>query len=73
MPAMDGFELMRAVQAARPGFPVILITCHLDIVDQSPPAGRRYFRLFNKPFDAEELLAAVDNAVRNPRPSAPRP
>ena len=73
MPVMDGFELLLAIHAARPGFPVILITCHLDMVDQSPPADRRCFRLFNKPFDAEELLAAVGDALRNPRPPAPRP
>src|ERR1700704_4111266 len=42
MPVMDGFELLRAVHAARPEVSVILITCHLDMVDQSPPADRRH-------------------------------
>jgi FixJ family two-component response regulator len=73
MPGMDGFELLRAVRAARPGLSIILITCHLDMVDRSPPADRGYFRWFKKPFDAEELLGAVRDAVRNPRPPVPRP
>ena len=32
MPVMDGFELARAIQAARPGLPVILITGRPDLL-----------------------------------------
>ena len=59
MPGMDGFELLRAVQTVRPELPIILITGHLDLLVQVPPVGMSQYGLFKKPFDGEELLAAV--------------
>ena len=64
MPQMDGFELLRAVQAARPGLPIILITGHPSLLGGLPPAGLGHYRLFKKPFDGQELLKAVSEAVR---------
>lgn len=61
MPGMDGFELLRSVQSARPGLPVILITGRPELLDQMPPFGPRQYRLFRKPFDAEALLTAVSD------------
>lgn len=61
MPVMDGFELVRVVDAARPGLPIILITGQSDVPNQSPPGGR--YRLVKKPFSAEELLGAVGDAL----------
>ena len=59
MPGMDGFELLRAVQAARPQLPVILITGQVDLLDQISPVELGRYRLFTKPFDGEELLTAI--------------
>src|SRR5262245_4401870 len=56
MPAMDGFELLRTMRAARPELPIILITGHPGLLTRSPPADRD-FPVFNKPFDGEKLLA----------------
>jgi len=72
LPVMDGFELLRTVQAARPALPIILITGHPDLLNRLPLASRGYYRLFKKPFDGQELLTAVSEALRNPRPRTPR-
>ena len=66
MPGMDGFELLRAVQAAWPDLPVILITGHADLLNQIPSVGLGQYRLFMKPFDGEELLAAIGEIGSGP-------
>lgn len=73
MPVMDGFELLRVARAARPELPIILITGHPDMLRRLPSVGPGHCRLFKKPFDGQELLAAVGNAVRNPQPRRPGP
>jgi FixJ family two-component response regulator len=72
MPVMDGFELARAVQAARPGLPAILITGRPDLLHRSSLDRPGLYRVFKKPFDGQELLTAVALMVKNPRPRAPR-
>jgi FixJ family two-component response regulator len=72
MPLMDGFELARAVQAARPGLPVILITGRPDLLHRSPLNRPGLYRVFKKPFDGQELLTAVALMLRSPRPPPPR-
>jgi FixJ family two-component response regulator len=73
MPVMDGFELARVVRAARPELPIILITGHPEMLDRLPPIGPGHYRFFKKPFDGEELLAAVSDALRNPQLRNPEP
>jgi FixJ family two-component response regulator len=72
LPVMDGFELLRVVQAARPALPIILITGHPDLLNRLPPTSPGHYRLFKKPFDGQELLTAVSDALRNPRPRKPQ-
>jgi CheY-like chemotaxis protein len=67
MPGMDGFELLRLVHGARPGLPIILITGYPDTLKRLPPLGASHFRLFTKPFQGSELLAAVSDALRTSR------
>ena len=64
MPGIDGFELVRLVHAARAGLPVILITGY-PALKGLPPLGRTNPRVFTKPFQGHELLAAVSEALRN--------
>jgi len=65
LPRINGFELLRLVHATRPELTVILITGHPEMVDRSPPIGSGHYRLFKKPFDGQELLAAVGDAHRS--------
>jgi FixJ family two-component response regulator len=62
MPGTDGFELRDLVKRARPELPVFLITGRHEIADQNRAQGISGF--FRKPFDAQALLAAVGNALR---------
>lgn len=64
LPRIDGFELLRLAHAARPELPVILVTGQPKMMDRSPPFGWGHYRLFKKPFDGQELLAAVGDATR---------
>lgn len=67
MPATDGLELSRVVHAARPELPIILITGHPGMLSRLPPIGPGYYRLFKKPFDGEELLRTISDALRDPK------
>ena len=64
MPGVDGFALLRELGSARPGLPVILITGHAEMLNQSLPIDPSHYQLFKKPFDGHALLVAVDNALR---------
>ena len=63
MPGMDGIELLRLVHAARPGLPTILITGFPDTLKRLPLLGGSEPRVFTKPFEGQELLTAVSDAL----------
>ncbi|MCV3735006.1 response regulator [Rhizobium sp. TRM96647] len=63
MPGVDGFELRDIVGKARPELPVFLVTGRHEIADQHRAQGISGF--FRKPFDAQALLTAVGEALRN--------
>ena len=65
MPVMDGFELLRVVHAARSELPIILITGYPDMLNRLPPISLAHYRLFKKPFNGQELLNGVSDALRN--------
>jgi DNA-binding NtrC family response regulator len=67
MPGMDGFELLRLVHATRPGLPTILITGYPDTLKRLPPLGGINPRFFTKPFQGQELLTAVSDALGRSR------
>ena len=71
MSVMDGLELLRVVRAARPELPVILITGHPEMLNRLPSNGPGHYRSFKKPFDGQELLTAVSDALRNPHLRTP--
>ncbi|MBA8903934.1 response regulator [Phyllobacterium sp. P30BS-XVII] len=63
MPGIDGFELRELVRKLRPDLPVFLITGRHEIADQGRAQG--FSGCFRKPFDAQALLAAIADALRN--------
>ncbi len=65
LPRIDGFELLRMANASRPELPVFLITGHAAPA-RPPRLGSARYRLFRKPFDGQELLMAVNDAIRRP-------
>ncbi|HTV98347.1 MAG TPA: response regulator [Steroidobacteraceae bacterium] len=67
LPRIDGFELLRRARAARPELPVILITGHHAIGERPPPGSAGNCLLLMKPFDGQDLLAAVSEAVQRLR------
>jgi DNA-binding response OmpR family regulator len=67
MPGIEGFELLRRVRAARPGLPVILITGYPETLERLPALDGSGSRVFTKPFQGPELLAAVAETIRSAR------
>jgi FixJ family two-component response regulator len=65
MPGMDGFGLLRLVHSVRPGLPTILITGYPDTLKRLPLPDGSNPRYFTKPFQGQELLTAVSDALRN--------
>jgi FixJ family two-component response regulator len=71
MPMMDGFDLSRAVHEARPELPIVLITGHPEMLDRLPAMDARHHLVFKKPFDGQDLLTAIGDAIRNSRRHKP--
>jgi FixJ family two-component response regulator len=60
MPAIDGFALQRLIREARPALPVILLTGHHELAAAATEADRGGRVMFEKPFDRDRLLAAIN-------------
>jgi FixJ family two-component response regulator len=67
LPAVNGIELVRLVQIVRPGLPTIFITGHSDALNRLPTIGLGQYCLFKKPFDGQEVLIAINSALRGRR------
>jgi FixJ family two-component response regulator len=67
LPLMDGVELARLVQVARPELPTILITGQFETLDRFSAVGLGPYRLFKKPFDGQEVLTAISDVLRGAR------
>ena len=64
MPVMDGLEVLQRIKAKEPAIPVIMITGYAT-VDMSIQALRKgAYDMVTKPFEPEELLSRVRNALR---------
>jgi FixJ family two-component response regulator len=63
LPGIDGFELRERVREVRPDLPVFLITGRHEIADQE--RSRDAWGFFRKPFNGQDLLMAVENALRD--------
>jgi CheY-like chemotaxis protein len=63
MPEMTGLELTQALRRTRAQLPVILCSGFSDCLDEQVALGMGVSRYFQKPVDAGELLAAIDNCL----------
>ncbi len=63
MPGMDGLELLRRVQDAAPGTPVLILTAYADVPSAVSAMREGAFDYLTKPFDNRELRARVARAV----------
>jgi DNA-binding NtrC family response regulator len=65
---MNGLELLQLAHGARPELPVILITGRpTGLLERSTSTDPSYYRLFQKPFNGQELLTTVNRALRDKR------
>ena len=63
MPAVtDGLELKRIVHLHRPELPIILITGR-EVTEEILASARQSQGLFRKPFNTQQLLVAVREAI----------
>ena len=63
LPGADGLALREAVKRLHPDLPVFLISGRYEFADSNPAPDISGF--FRKPFDAQELLSAIANALHS--------
>lgn len=64
MPGIDGIALFEAIHRQHPTLPVIILTAHATIPDAVAATQRGVFGFLTKPFDSQELLHKVAEAVK---------
>lgn len=64
MGEMDGLALFEQLQAEAPTMPVIILTAHGTIPDAVSATRRGVFSFLTKPFDGQELMRRVADAIR---------
>ena len=62
MPAMSGFELKRALASREIGWPVILMSAHLDPETTADAVSCGMIEVIEKPFTASRLTMALEQA-----------
>ena len=66
MPGIDGLELQRRVRLKYPRLPVIFMTAHYDNEIRQRALSQGAVGFLYKPFDAADLLGAIDFALSMP-------
>jgi len=64
MEGMDGMALFDRIHASMPTLPVIILTAHGTIPDAVTATQRGVFSFLTKPFDGQDLLAQVEQALK---------
>jgi FixJ family two-component response regulator len=64
MPGMSGFKLQRVLAAANSHLPIIFISAHADDDPRTRALEAGAVAFLNKPFYEEELLNAIDLALK---------
>jgi FixJ family two-component response regulator len=66
MPGMNGLDLQRQIVAANWRIPIIFITSHVDDAARARALEAGAVDFLYKPFHEEELLNAIDAALKHP-------
>jgi FixJ family two-component response regulator len=66
MPGIDGLELQRRVKLQYPRLPVIFMTAHYDNEIRQRALSQGAAGFLYKPFDAADLLGAIEFALSTP-------
>ena len=64
MPGIDGMQLFEAIHRQHPALPVIILTAHGTIPDAVNATQRGVFAFLTKPFDSQDLLHKVADALK---------
>ncbi len=64
MPGLDGLQLFDAINRQHAGLPVLILTAHGTIPDAVAATQRGVFGFLTKPFDSQELLQKVADALK---------
>ena len=67
MPGMDGLELLQKVKQKDPGIPVIMVTAYATVEMSIQALRKGAYDMLTKPFEPEELLYRVKNALQHTR------
>lgn len=65
MPAMDGLEVLQRIKAKDPQIPIIMITAFATVEMSIQALRRGAYDMLTKPFEQEELLYRVKNALEH--------
>ncbi len=64
MAGMDGMQLFREIEASHGGIPVIILTAHGTIPEAVTATRQGVFGYLTKPYDPNELLKQIEQALR---------
>jgi DNA-binding NtrC family response regulator len=65
MPGMDGLEVLQKIKSKEPSIPVIMITAFATVEMSIQALRKGAYDMLTKPFEPEELLYRVKNAVKH--------
>ncbi len=71
MPGMDGVDLLRQIKARTPDVEVILVTAYGEIPSAVRAMKEGAFDYLTKPFDPDEVLAVIEQALEARRARPP--
>ena len=67
MPVMDGLEVLQKIKEQSPALPVIMITAYATVEMSIQALRKGAYDMLTKPFEPEELLYRVKNALSHTR------
>ncbi len=65
MPGMDGLEVLQKIKLKEPAIPVIMVTAYATVEMSIQALRKGAYDMLTKPFEPEELLYRVKNALRH--------